>query len=179
MAEGRAVERTESKRLSLAQKLAAIAALSALAMGFSALARWSGTHALMINASDSLPNWAFLVESGSFPKRGDYVIFHPGHDWMTAKYFGTNPPPFAKIAVGLPGDVVTRHGADVLVNGQRVASLKPATKRGDPLQKGPLGIVPKGCIFAATPHMDGFDSRYAHIGFVCRDRLVGTGRAIL
>lgn len=173
------VERADPKGLSLVQKLAVIAVLSSLAMGFGALARWSGAHALMVNASDSLPNWAFLVESGRFPKRGDYVIFHPGHDRVTTKYFGTNPPPFAKIAVGLPGDVVTRRGADVLVNGQQVASLKPVTKRGDALEAGPLGIVPKGCIFAATSHKDGFDSRYAHIGFVCRDRLVGTGRAIL
>ena len=53
------------------------------------------------------------------------------------------------------------------------------TTRGDRLAAGPLGVVPEGCIFAGTPHKDGFDSRYAHIGFVCRDRLVGTGQPIL
>ena len=86
---------------------------------------------------------------------------------------------FAKIAFGLPGDFVTREGRDVLVNGERIASTKPLTKRGDPLTEGPLGVVPEGCVFAATHHKDGFDSRYSHIGFVCRDRLVGTGVAIL
>lgn len=173
------MERAKSNRLSSAQKLAAIALLGATGTGVSVLARWSDAHALMINATDSLPNWAFLVESGRFPERGDYVIFHPGHDRVTTKYFGANPAPFAKIAVGLPGDLVTRRGVNVLVNGERIASLKTTTKRGDPLVPGPVGEVPKGCVFAATAHKDGFDSRYAHIGFVCRDRLVGTGRAIL
>jgi conjugal transfer pilin signal peptidase TrbI len=40
-------------------------------------------------------------------------------------------------------------------------------------------VVPDGCVFAATPHKDGFDSRYSHIGFVCRDRLVGTAQPVL
>lgn len=168
-----------SKRLSIGGKLLAIAALCGVVTAVSVLDDWSKRHALMINASDSLPNWAFLVTSGRFPERGDFVIFHPGHDPVTTKYFGEEPEAFAKIAFGLPGDLVTREGADVLVNGVTVASLKPLTKRGDPLTQGPLGLVPEGCVFAATPHKDGFDSRYAHIGFVCRDRLVGTGEAIL
>lgn len=166
-------------RLSTRGKLAAIGVLCVIAGGLGSLSRWSESHALMINATDSLSNWAFLVESGRFPGRGDYVVFHPGSDPVTVKYFGEKPSAFTKIAVGLPGDLISREGEDVLVNGERVASLKPLTKRGDPLTAGPVGIVPEGCIFAATPHRDGFDSRYAHIGFVCRDRLVGTGQPIL
>ena len=69
------------------------------------------------------------------------------------------------------------HG--VAVNGHPVAQMKPFTRFGEPLTPGATGRVPAGCYFAATPHKDGFDSRYAHIGFVCRDRLVGTGQAIL
>lgn len=167
------------KRLSTRGKLLALAALCGLFAAVSALDEWSKTHALMINATDSLPNWAFLVKSGAFPKRGDYVIFHPGFDPVTQKYFGEEPEAFAKIAFGLPGDVVTREGGNVLINEERIARFKPLTKRGDPLTKGPVGIVPEGCVFAATPHRDGFDSRYAHIGFVCHDRLVGTGQPIL
>jgi len=168
-----------SKRLSLKGKLLAIAALCGVVAAVNALDKWSKTHALMINASDSLPNWAFLVTSGRFPARGEYVIFHPGHDPVTRKYFGESPQAFAKIAFGLPGDVITRDGNEVRVNGAIIASLKPLTRRGDPLTEGPLGVVPEGCVFAATPHKHGFDSRYAHIGFVCRDRLIGTGEAIL
>lgn len=167
------------KGLSTKKKLLTIAALCGIVTAVTELDRWSESHALMVNATDSLPNWAFLVESGRFPERGDYVIFHPGYDAVTKKYFGEEPEAFAKIAFGLPGDLVTREGKDVLVNGERIVSLKPLTRRGDPLTQGPTGIVPEGCIFAATKHKDGFDSRYSHIGFVCRDRLVGTGQAIL
>lgn len=167
------------KRLSTGAKLMAIAVLCFISAAISSLSKWSESHAFMINATDSLPNWAFLVESGRFPERGQYVVFHPGHDPVTTKYFGDQPAAFVKIAYALPGDEVARDGSEVLVNGQRVASLKPLTRRGDPLTAGPLGTVPEGCVFAATPHKDGFDSRYAHIGFVCRDRLVGIGQPIL
>ncbi|WP_082396448.1 S26 family signal peptidase [Sphingopyxis macrogoltabida] len=157
----------------------AISAICLVAGALSAASKWSENHALMINVTDSLPNWAFMVEARRFPVRGDYVVFHPGHDPITVKYFGAKPAAFTKIALGLPGDTVTRIGNDVHVNGKRVATIKPMTKRADPLAAGPLGVVPEGCIFAGTPHKDGFDSRYAHIGFVCRDRLVGTGQPIL
>ena len=104
-----------AKRLSTKGKLLAIAALFGVGTAVTSLQQWSETHAFMINATDSLPNWAFLVESGRFPDRGDYVIFHPGHDPVTQKYFGEEPGAFAKIAFGLPGDFVTREGRDVLI----------------------------------------------------------------
>lgn len=171
--------RADKRRFSARGKIAAIAALSIVCSAWLALDEWSKTHAFMINASQSLPNWAFFVENGRFPERGEYVVFHPGKDALTRQYFGENPQPFAKIAYGVPGDSVIRSGDVVLVNGEEVAQLKPLTQRGDPLIAGPVGVVPEGCVFAATDHRDGFDSRYAHIGFVCRDRLVGVGEPIL
>lgn len=165
--------------LSFGKKLGAIGALAVVVLCFQNLSHWSHSHAFMINESESLPNWAFVVEAGRFPARGDYVIFNPGRDPLVIKYFGEHPSAFAKIAYGVPGDLVTRDGADVLVNGHKVARLKPLTRRGDPLAAGPVGTVPKDCIFAATPHKDGFDSRYAAIGFVCGHRIAGVGRPIL
>jgi len=161
------------------RRLALIALLGIGVTTLLALDRWSERHALMINASQSLPHWAFFVEAGAFPERGEIVVFDPGKDPLTRAYFGAEPEAFAKIAYGLPGDTVARDGNMVLVNGNPVAALKPYTRKGDPLRAGPVGDVPEGCIFAATPHRDGFDSRYGHIGFVCRDRLVGVGEPIL
>jgi conjugal transfer pilin signal peptidase TrbI len=168
-----------ARRLSSRSKVLAIAALGIVCSAYFALDKWSERHAFMINASESLPNWGFFVESGRFPARGDYVVFHPGHDPLTRKYFGEEPEAFAKIAYGVPGDVVSRDGSRVMVNGEEVARLKPFTRLGDPLEAGPTGRVPEGCVFAATAHKDGFDSRYSAIGFVCRDRLVGTGVPVL
>ena len=161
------------------KKLAAIGIVAVAAVGLQGLSRWSSAHALMINESASLPNWAFLVEAGRFPARGDYVVFNPGSDPLVRKYFGERPSAFAKIAFGIPGDVVSRQGNDVLVNGKKVARLKPLTRRGDALAAGPVGIIPRGCVFAGTDHKDGFDSRYAAIGFVCGRRIAGVGRPIL
>ena len=169
----------ENRRLTARRKIAAIGLLGVMCSAYLALEEWSETHAFMINASESLPNWAFFVESGRFPERGDYVVFHPGHDPLTEKYFGKKPEPFAKIAYGVPGDSIIRSGDVVLVNGEPVAQLKPLTRKGDPLKAGPTGIVPEGCVFAATDHKDGFDSRYSAIGYVCGGRLVGVGEPIL
>jgi conjugal transfer pilin signal peptidase TrbI len=162
-----------------AKRLGGVALLGLAGLGLQSLQAWHDTHAIFINASDSLPNWALLVEAGRFPSRGDYVVFDPGRDPLVLKHFGARPKAFAKIVYGVPGDVVSRDGALVLVDGREVARIKPLTRQGEALVPGPTGVVPKGCIFAATPHKDGFDSRYAAIGFVCRDRLLGVGEPIL
>lgn len=107
---------TASHRASWRLKLGGIALFGAAALGWSALKDWHDHHAFLINASTSLPNWALLVETGRFPARGDYVVFTPGHDPLVVRHFGTDPKPFAKIAYGVPGDAVSRQGADVLVN---------------------------------------------------------------
>ena len=163
----------------LSRRLFALALVGAAFAAWQGLRDWSHHHGLFINASQSLPNWAFLVELGRFPARGDYVLFDPGRDPLVIHHFGALPKPFAKIAYGLPGDTITRRGDEVAVNGIPVAAIKPLTRQGEALGPGPLGLVPRGCVFAATPHRDGLDSRYAPIGFVCRDRLLGTGKAIL
>lgn len=171
--------RAEKKRLSTPARLGGLALVGVTASALFALHHWSERHALMINASESLPHWAFFVEAGRFPTRGEIVVFDPGDDELVRAYFGEAPQAFTKIAYGLPGDEVRRDGRHVLVNGEAIAALKAETRKGDPLAAGPVGIVPEGCVFAATPHRDGFDSRYAHIGFVCADRLVGIAEPIL
>jgi hypothetical protein len=82
---------------------------------------------------------------------------------------------FGKIAYGVPGDVISHIGRTVAVNGHPVAQMKPFTRFGEPLTPGATGRVPAGCYFAATPHKDGFDSRYGEIGFVCGRQIIGTG----
>lgn len=148
-------------------------------LGLGVLSDWRAHHALLINASQSLPDWAFLVELGRFPARGDHVVFAPGYDPLVRRHFGERPPVFVKVAYGVPGDRVDRIGGVVRVNGREIARLKPRTGQGEVLVPGPLGTVPRGCVFAASPHRDGFDSRYAAIGFVCHDRLIGSAEAIL
>ena len=79
----------------------------------------------------------------------------------------------------MPGDLVEHRGADVIVAGKLVAHMKPLTKFGERLVPGPTGIIPRDCYFVGSPHKDGFDSRYAAIGFACANKIVGVGKPIL
>ena len=148
-------------------------------VSLSQLARWSDDHALLVNATTSLPNWAFMIDRQRVPVRGDFIFFEPPPGPLLARHFGARPQPFGKIVYGVAGDRITRHGRLFSVNGKPVALAKPATRFGEPLSLGPTGTIPRGCYFVGTPHRDSFDSRYGAIGWVCRPRIIGVGRAIL
>ncbi len=164
----------------LAGRRTTLISLGAFCLAVGTVAGWASHHALCINSSESLPNWAFLVDTDRrSPLRGDYVSFSPGHDPLVVSHFGARPPLFLKIALGVAGDVVTHDGARVLINGREVARMKPFSLRGEALVPGPVGKIPRGCIYAGSAFKDGFDSRYAEIGLVCRDRLAGVGEPIL
>lgn len=144
-----------------------------------AISDWREGHLFLINTSDSLPNWAFLINRGHMPGKGDYVFFDPPASALLRRHFGERPEMFGKIVYGLPGDIVGHDGGDVTINGVRVARMKAVTRLGERLTPGATGAVPQGCFFAATPHKDGFDSRYAEIGFVCARQIIGTGEPVL
>ena len=144
-----------------------------------ALSDWREGHLFLINASDSLPNWAFFIERGRLPAKGEFVFFDPPASPLLRRHFGKRPRMFGKIVYGVPGDIVGHEGADVTINGARVARMKSFTRLGEPLTPGATGRVPQGCFFVGTPHKDGFDSRYAEIGFVCARQIIGTGEPVL
>ena len=144
-----------------------------------ALAEWRDTHALLINSSQSLPNWAFVIHKTATPARGEYVFFVPPAAPLVVRHFGSKKQMFGKIVYGMPGDVVEHRGADVFVAGKLVAHMKPFSKFGERLVPGPTGVIPRGCYFVGSPHKDGFDSRYAAIGFACANKIVGVGKPIL
>jgi conjugal transfer pilin signal peptidase TrbI len=154
-------------------------ALAALAVSLGTLRDFGTAHALMLNASPSLPYWAIWLERGATPKRGDILLFDPPASPLLQRHFGVQPHPFGKRVMGISGDIVTRHGRMFFVNGKAVAMAKTTSRLGEPLAAGPTGILPPGCFFVATPHKDGFDSRYAAIGWICRDQVLGVGRPIL
>jgi conjugal transfer pilin signal peptidase TrbI len=144
-----------------------------------AIADWRDNHLLLINASDSLPNWAFLIRRHQLPARGDYVFFDPPRSMLLRRHFGAKPQMFGKIVYGMPGDVVAHDGAIVMINGASVARMKPRTRAGELLTPGAVGAIPAGCYYAGSPHRDGFDSRYAEIGFVCGRQVIGVGEPVL
>ena len=146
---------------------------------FQAISAWKTSHAFLINVSPSLPNWAFVLETKAPPARGSLIFFRPPTSTVLINNFGSKPQLFGKYVYGIAGDVVTRQGRAFFINGNYVVTAKQASRRGEPLAAGPTGVIPYGCYFAGTPHKDGFDSRYAIIGWICRDRIVGTGSPVL
>lgn len=157
----------------------AVALMAAAWASFNAISDWQKNNAFLINASDSLPNWAFFVHLHNTPAKGDYVFFAPPSNALVRRHFGPDSGPFGKRVIGMPGALVEHRGAAVYVDGVRVAHMKPLTRTGEPLTPGPVGRVPRGCYYVGTPHPDGFDSRYAEIGFACANQMIGTGTPIL
>lgn len=154
--------------------------LSLVAVGGNrALSEWREAHAFLINTTESLPNWAFVIHKNKGPLRGDYLFFMPPRSALVVRHFGAKAQPFGKLVYGMPGDMVSHDGATVAINGKPVARMKPRTRLGEPLTPGATGRVPAGCYYVGTPHKDGFDSRYAEIGFVCARQVIGTGFPIL
>jgi conjugal transfer pilin signal peptidase TrbI len=168
---------TDNRRLR--RRYSAIGLLAIALAATQTLGQWRDGHLVLINATDSLDQWAFLVDRRQIPERGDFAFFHATKTGFIARHFGRDVPPFGKRVYGVGGDMVSRTGDLVRINGRVVARLKPFTKKGEVLVPGPTGPVPQNCFYMGSPHRDGLDSRYAEIGFVCRDQLVGTGRAIL
>lgn len=160
-------------------RLALWGALGAAALALSTLSAFARDHALMINASPSLPYWAVWLTRGTMPQRGDIILFDPPASPLLVRHFGSEPKPFGKRVSGIPGDLVTERNRAFFVNGRLVARAKPTSRLGEPLALGPTGRVPPGCYFVTTEHKDGFDSRYAAIGWICLPRILGVGRPIL
>jgi len=160
-------------------RLALWGGLGAAALALSTLSAFARDHALMINASPSLPYWAVWLTRGAVPQRGDIILFDPPASPLLVRHFGSEPQPFGKRVSGVPGDVVTERNRAFFVNGRLVATAKPRSRLGEPLALGPTGRVPRGCYFVTTEHKDGFDSRYAAIGWICAPRILGVGRPIL
>lgn len=163
----------------LAPRLVLWSGLGVAALGLGAISDFASGHALMINASPSLPHWAIWLERGATPRRGDLILFDPPPSPLLTRHFGAQPQPFGKHVLGIAGDTVTERDRMFFVGGRLVATAKLKSRLGEPLALGPTGIIPKGCYFVATGHRDGFDSRYAAIGWICHSRILGVGRAVL
>lgn len=148
-------------------------------LAYGSISAWRDRHAFIINVTDSLPNWAFMVERGRWPAKGEIVVFAAPRNASVLRHFGERPPLFSKHVLGVQGDTVSRVGTTVYVNGREVARTKPVSRLGERLAPGPVGVIPKGCLYAGTSHKDGYDSRYAAIGWVCRKSVVGTGTPVL
>lgn len=163
----------------ISKRLVLWSGLAAAAFCLSSLSAFARDHALMINVSPSLPYWAIWLDRGVMPARGEIIVFDPPPSELLEAHFGKKPKPFAKKVLGVAGDRVSEKARTYFINGKPVAKAKVQSRNGEKLALGPTGTIPRGCYYVGTDHVDGFDSRYGAIGWICRPRVLGVGRAIL
>lgn len=139
--------------------LAACAGLVALA--------WAGLSRVYINASWSDGAWGYLILPLGEPELGDAVLFAPPAEIDA-------PIPYLKTVHGLPGAQVTVD-ADrmVAVDGVVLGRAKEAARNGRPLEAVAAGVAPAAHYYLHAGHADSHDSRYAEVGFVPRERILG------
>ena len=133
-----------------------------------------------VNLTPSLPLRLAVIERGTWPSQaGDLLAYRSN---------GMGPVPagvvLIKRVVGMPGDAVqcepTQQAQyqciDVvrsqsgLVTHQPVRRLSRSFKA---LERGPTGVIPDMHFHVAGDHPDSFDSRYALMGWIRADQVVG------
>jgi conjugal transfer pilin signal peptidase TrbI len=148
---------------------------AALVVGIFVVGATTSRYQFGVNLSESLSDWGYLVDTeNTAPARGDYVQFFP----VRNRFYPSNTP-FVKRVAGVPGDEVRLVGRDVFVAGHLVGRAKPFARDGRPLTPTAQGIIPAGRYFVVGDHVDSYDSRYADIGWVGRDRIRGVARPVM
>ena len=143
-------------------------------IGFMALAAASVLAAsrIHVNASWSDDAWGYFVVPIGTPNLGDRVVFEPPES------IGASAP-YLKTVRGLPGSwiAVDRH-RDVWVDNVRLGRAKPVARDGRVLTAAVPGVIPPDHYYLHADHVDSHDSRYAEIGPVPRDQILGRAFAL-
>ena len=161
--------RTLSANRSRHGRRAAIALVSMAVLAALWLVAASRLH---VNTSWSDDSWGYLVLPVGHPAIGETVLFEPPAA-LGAK------TPYLKTVRGLPGDIVSvDDDRTVRLDGAPVARAKRHALDGRPLEAIGPGIVPEGHFYLHGDHADSHDSRYAEIGLVPRERIVGWAIAL-
>ena len=146
--------------------LTVMIALAALWLGLA-----SRVH---VNASWSDGAWGYAAFPlfGTDPEIGDRVLFEPP-DALDS------PVPYLKTVRGVPGMRVTV-GKDgtVFLDGVPTGRAKTHALDGRPLVPIAPGTIPPGHYYLLGRHADSHDSRYAEIGLVAAERILGRAIAM-
>ena len=125
-----------------------------------------------VNASWSDDAWGYLLLPMDNPRKGDVVIFDPPEALRA-------PVPYLKTVRGLPGDRVTADNDGwVSLNGEPLGRAKARALDGRTLVPIAPVTIPAGHYYLHADHADSHDSRYAEVGLVPRDRILGRAIAL-
>ncbi len=121
-----------------------------------------------INLTQSLPYKLFLISLNAKPQVGDYILFKAPPD----SQLPTQTNLIKKILAG-KGDRITVKGQDFYINDKWIATGKTHSLQGVPLIAGPTGILGENQYYVGTKHPDSFDSRYARMGWITEESIIG------
>ncbi|MCY4404882.1 MAG: S26 family signal peptidase [Rhodospirillaceae bacterium] len=127
-----------------------------------------------VNASWSDGAWGYAAFPllGEAPEVGDRVLFEPPDSVGSAV-------PYLKTVRGVPGmRIEVDENGTVRLDGEPVGRAKARALDGRPLVGIAPGIIPPGHFYLHADHVDSHDSRYAEIGLVPRDRILGRAIAM-
>jgi type IV secretory pathway protease TraF len=168
-------EATTARIARSAQRLAWVVVAVAVA-----LAIFASRYTFTVNTTPSLPIRVAVIERGVYPKDvGQLLAFRSeGHGPLPKGIV------LVKRVLGMPGDHV-RHqpsagpahqGVTQVVHGAQVSEqpVRRLSRSFTPLATGPTGRIPDMHYHVGGDHPDSFDSRYALMGWVRADQVVGT-----
>ena len=161
----------------------------AVMVGFAAL--WlAAVSRIHVNASWSDGAWGYAAFPlfGQEPQIGDRVLFEPPEGaWAPGSGAGAGSfrsgvgsrVPYLKTVRGVPGmRISVSEDGTVALDGAPVGRAKAQALDGRPLAAIAPGAIPPGHFFLHADHRDSHDSRYAEIGLVPRDRILGRAIAM-
>ena len=141
-------------------------------MGVLAALWLAAASRVYVNASWSHDAWGYLVLPIGEPALGDTVLFEPPGVPGAAV-------PYLKTVRGLPGAVVTVDAdRTVRVDGEAMGRAKERALDGRALEALGPGVIPDGRYYLHADHPDSHDSRYAEIGLVPGERILGRAVAL-
>ena len=127
---------------------------------------------LHVNASWSDDAWGYVLVPIGTPRRGDVVIFEP------PRAVGA-PARYLKTVRGVAGERVSVDDKGrVLIEGKPAGRAKPFALDGRALVPIAPVVIPQEHYYLHAGHADSHDSRYAEIGLVPRERILGRAIAL-
>lgn len=123
-----------------------------------------------LNMTESLPQTLFLVKKDEPFSKGDTIQFAHISD---ERNFIPTGAKLIKIVIGSAGDVVSFSGQDFFINGVQYGTAKMTSMKGESLTKNVSKVLEDGEYFVYTSHLDSFDSRYIHVGYIKDSQVIG------
>lgn len=128
-----------------------------------------------INRTPSLPGVLYVIKAQEPISCGDTVVFQVGE---TNKYYPGEH--WLKKLMGCPGDTVSVKGRSIYINSTYAGTAKQFSTTGLALfPSHQYGVIPNDYYYAWAPHSDSYDSRYASMGLIHRNQIIGKAYRIL